>query len=202
MSFTPLILAGGRSSRMGSPKHLLSTPDGRPLYQHQIDLLPQVCPYAPTIYISLAQDSQLDDYLRTLPSVTDASPDPDPVLCKTPHIRKVTPPAITIIHDLDANTSSVTSAGPAAGLLAAHRADPARTWLVIACDYPLLTQRALERLCAKYRPPVTCFRNADGFCEPLLGVWGPDGLAELERRVKGSSASAGGRGGEESGRLR
>ncbi|KAK4099160.1 hypothetical protein N658DRAFT_525780 [Parathielavia hyrcaniae] len=67
MTFTPLILAGGRSTRMQSPKHLLVMPDGRPLYQHQLDVLAATCPDAPAIYISLAQDSILDDFLRSVP---------------------------------------------------------------------------------------------------------------------------------------
>ena len=32
MAFIPVILAGGKSTRMQSPKHLLIMPDGRPLY--------------------------------------------------------------------------------------------------------------------------------------------------------------------------
>ncbi|KAL6855676.1 hypothetical protein J3F83DRAFT_753912 [Trichoderma novae-zelandiae] len=31
------------------------------------------------------------------------------------------------------------SAGPATGLLAAYEFDPDATWLVLACDYPLIT---------------------------------------------------------------
>ncbi|KAK4111706.1 hypothetical protein N656DRAFT_829969 [Canariomyces notabilis] len=69
-NFTPLMLAGGKSTRMGSPKHLLKMPDNRPLYLHQIELLHRACPDAPVVYISLAPDSQLDPYLESLSTST------------------------------------------------------------------------------------------------------------------------------------
>ncbi|GAB1317796.1 Molybdenum cofactor biosynthesis bifunctional protein [Madurella fahalii] len=206
MDFTPLILAGGKSTRMGAPKHLLPMPDGRPLYQHQIDLLHRTLPNAQAIYLSLAQDSQLDPYLRSLtpPSIattTALSPTTDPTsppgtACYPrpsipPHIR------ISLLYDLAPDPSLTSSAGPAAGLLAASHALPTATWLVIPCDHPFLTPAALRRLCHAYQPPVTCFRNREGFREPLVGVWGPAALGRLRDRATestGASAGAGGRG--------
>ncbi|KAL2015208.1 hypothetical protein VTK56DRAFT_6060 [Thermocarpiscus australiensis] len=178
MAFTPLILAGGKSTRMRSPKHLLTMPDGRPLYQHQIDLLRRACPESPIIYLSLAQDSQLDDYLQKKHDATSTNshePRPSP--------SSPTGPKLELIYDLDPNETDQ-SAGPAAGLLAAFRSQPQTTWLVVACDYPLLTVEALERLCRAYEPPVTCYRNRDGFCEPLVGIWGPEALRRLSENVK------------------
>lgn len=216
MAFTPLILAGGKSTRMKSPKHLLTMPDGRPIYQHQIDLLARACPDAPSIYLSLAQDSELDSYLRTLPTITTtttaspAAPSPPShgntntnananadanAHTHTPSSPKGErkPPTIHIITDPAPNQPSPSeSTGPAAGLLAAHRALPAATWLVVACDYPFLTPAVLRRLCDAYRPPVTCFRNADGFCEPLVGVWSPEALGRLEAEAAGAAGAAGG----------
>jgi molybdopterin-guanine dinucleotide biosynthesis protein A len=61
--------------------------------------------------------------------------------------------------------------GPAAGLLAAYKNDPHAHWLVIACDYPLLTSDALQQLYDAYEEPVTCFVNSQEWCEPLLGIW-------------------------------
>ena len=69
-------------------------------------------------------------------------------------------------------------------LLAAFHSDPNATWLVIACDFPLLTAEPLELLRESYRPPVTCFLNLEGFCEPLLGIWSPEALNRLEENVK------------------
>ncbi|KAK4040421.1 molybdenum cofactor biosynthesis bifunctional protein [Parachaetomium inaequale] len=197
MTFTPLILAGGKSTRMNSPKHLLPMPDGRPLYQHQIDLLARTCPDAPTVYISLAQDSQLDDYLRTLPTTSTTTTTPLTNSTPTTHIQHEDDvrARVRIIPDLTSNPSP-SSAGPASGLLAAYTYDPSKTWLVIPCDHPLLTPAALQHLCAAYEPPVTCFRNADGFCEPLVGVWGPEGLRALadavEERAGGGEGGGGG----------
>ncbi|SPQ25720.1 b18cd0c0-f4ad-4005-8551-9f0e2e92d569 [Thermothielavioides terrestris] len=161
MSFTPLLLAGGKSTRMGSPKHLLPMPDGRPLYQHQLDLLARACPDAPTIYISLAQDSPLDRFLQSLtPSQDPPSPPtsprpttapPAPASAPNPNPNK---PSIALLRDARPNPAA-RSAGPAAGLLAAFRARPAATWLVLAVDYPLLTPGMLRALCAAYAPPVT-----------------------------------------------
>jgi molybdopterin-guanine dinucleotide biosynthesis protein A len=108
-------------------------PDGRPLYQHQIDLLARTCPEAPTIYISLAEESQLDDYLQTLPTISfDKTAQTSNSLYLNKEWRHT--PTIAIIPDLHTNTLSQRSAGPAAGLCAAHRWDPSKTWLVIACD--------------------------------------------------------------------
>lgn len=208
MTFTPLILAGGKSTRMRSPKHLLPMPDGRPLYQHQIDLLARACPDAPAIYISLAQDSILDDYLQSLLPTTTGEPPNSPTSTSPPappsstpnhnhnnpnnrnnHTtpQTTTPKKVIIISDPapPQPSPSASSNGPATGLLAAHHAHPAKSFLVIACDHPFLTVAALQQLCCAYRPPVTCFRNGEGFCEPLVGVWSPLALGGLETRMGG-----------------
>ena len=54
-----LLLAGGRSSRMGSPKHMLPLPDGHPLYTRIASVLSKCCPGA-TVHVSLARDSVFD----------------------------------------------------------------------------------------------------------------------------------------------
>lgn len=168
-TFTPLILAGGKSTRMGSPKHLLQLPDGTPLYQHQINILRQACPDAQTIYISVAPDSPLDAFLQNPPG--DAG--------------------IELIHDSDTNTTTTNqSGGPAQGLLAAFARDPEATWLVLAVDYPLVRAQTLVRLQAAYEAPVTCFRNESGFCEPLVGIWGPEALRRLRDKDPGAGPSA------------
>lgn len=167
MSITlkPLMLAGGRSTRMKSPKHLLKLPDGTPLYQHQRDILRQACPDAPVVYMSLAQDSPVDEYF--LNSALSG---------------------IHIVYDEEANDTTQ-SAGPAQGLLAAHRSDPTATWLVMAVDYPLMSVEAIRQLCRSYIYPVTCFQNDDGFCEPLVGIWSPDALHKLQANVRNGRGS-------------
>jgi len=144
-------------------------PDGRPLYQHQIYLLHKSCPQARTIYISLAQDSELDDFLQ------QASKQPQSIIPGGPNIQTIT----------DTETSqSEESKGPASGILAALQHDPEATWLVVACDFPCITASTLSQLKSEYKPPVTCFRNREGFCEPLLGIWSPEAMRHLKRNCE------------------
>lgn len=155
--FKPLLLMGGKSTRMGESKHLLVTPSGKTMLQHSFEMLNDLCP-ASKVYVSLAQETPVDLFLRSKQDVAEC------------------------ILDVKPNCT-VASAGPATGLLAAFRSDPKATWLVMACDYPLLTTEALRQLCGTYVPPVTCFRNMDGFYEPLIGIWSPTALAALADNV-------------------
>jgi molybdopterin-guanine dinucleotide biosynthesis protein A len=61
--------------------------------------------------------------------------------------------------------------GPAIGLLVAHAHNADAYWLVLACDYPLVTAEALRQLCEEFEEPVTCFVNRDGFVESLVVAW-------------------------------
>lgn len=164
--FLPLILAGGRATRMGCPKHLLSTPNGKHLYENQIEVIREAFPGITEIYISLAQDSQLDDLLQMACSENGC------LLEGNPRVR------LKVIFDEERNLSNE-SAGPASGILAAANLRPNTTWLVVACDFPFLTADALRQLVSHYEQPVTCFRNLKGYCEPLLGLWSPQALEYL-----------------------
>ncbi|TDZ13569.1 Molybdenum cofactor biosynthesis bifunctional protein [Colletotrichum spinosum] len=180
----PLLLAGGKSTRMGTPKHLLRMPDGTPLYRRQLQLLRAIFPEPQTIYISLAQESETDDYLESLLSAeaVDHTPDNDDSY-KASNVK--------VLRDETPNEDS-RSAGPAAGLLAAYRYDPWANWVVVACDYPLLPPEALYLLFLKRDSvPVTCYRSEEGFCEPLVAVWAPPALSRLSERVsRGHSSPA------------
>lgn len=174
-SIKALILAGGKSTRLGRPKHLLQTPSGERLYERQTRLLQSVVPDA-AIHVSLARESELDEILSKLP-----------VTCGS-HEENATPRSV--LFDEHPNTGRESS-GPASGLLAAHALDPAATWLVLACDYPLLPAKAVQRLLEEPgEPPVVCYRSADGFCEPLLGIWRPSALRVLAERVGEGRLSA------------
>jgi molybdopterin-guanine dinucleotide biosynthesis protein A len=165
-SLKVLILAGGHSSRMGSPKHLLPLPNG-PLYLHLMHMLHEALPNIATFYVSLADRSTTDETLR------DGT-----VVISDVH---GSPTTIAIETVTDSITQDI---GPAAGLLAAHGRDTAATWLVVACDFPLLQGEALKQLVDEYEKPATCFRNDEGFTEPLLGIWSPQALEELQENVK------------------
>ncbi|KAF3002543.1 hypothetical protein E8E13_007462 [Curvularia kusanoi] len=161
-----LILAGGQSSRMGTPKHLLPLPSTmQPLYQHLIRVVHAAAPETEVIYLSIADSSKLDDTLRsgTYTLSTNAGP--------------------TNIKLVKIPDRSPRDIGPAAGLLAAHRYDPDANWLVVACDFPLLEPAALQQLKMAFEEPVTCFTNKQGFCEPFLAIWSPHALQSLSESV-------------------
>jgi molybdopterin-guanine dinucleotide biosynthesis protein A len=152
---------------MGEPKHLLKLPDGKTLLQHCFALLQKFCPLHEKVHISAAQETQLGQFM---------SDNHDNV---------------ELVLDADSNYTDI-SAGPAAGLIAAFHSRTDTTWLVVACDYPLLTSQALELLCNAYNPPATCYKNGDGFEEPLLAIWSPAALQSLVQAAadkrKGPSA--------------
>jgi molybdopterin-guanine dinucleotide biosynthesis protein A len=164
-SLNILILAGGHSSRMGSPKYLLPLHNG-PLYLHLSRILHEALPETTTHHISLADRSVTDEVLRReeveVPNITDA------------------PSTITLKTIIDDTSLDI---GPAAGLLAAHFYDPQATWVVIACDFPLLQATAIRQLVNSYEPPATCFKNKEGFSEPLLAIWSPQALESLKKNV-------------------
>lgn len=154
----PLLLAGGYSTRFGSPKHKAVWTDGRPLYVHMLERIKEAFPDAPEIFMSLRCPSKLNNDL-----MLDAN--------------------VKLIYDDDLNLQGGKDIGPAAGLLAAHAARPEAHWLIVACDYPLISTTALLQLCEEYQEPSTCFQNVDGFPEPLLAVWSPLALQHLQDNV-------------------
>ena len=77
--------------------------------------------------------------------------------------------------------------GPAAGLLAAHRAHPAAAWLVLACDLPMLDDATLAALIQSRddRHVAVAYRSAyDDLPEPLCALWEPAALERLEAQVR------------------
>lgn len=77
--------------------------------------------------------------------------------------------------------------GPAAGLLAAHRAHPTAAWLVLACDLPLLEDATLAALVGARDGDhiAVAYRSAyDDLQEPLCALWEPAALERLEAQVK------------------
>ncbi|KAI6378838.1 hypothetical protein MCOR31_000483 [Pyricularia oryzae] len=168
-SMRPLLLAGGKSTRMGSPKHLLSLPDGQLLYLHLAKTLHTACPDSGTVFISLAHDWILDHSLRTATEQGRSILSPGDL---QPSDRLVTlnehdAPHLKVLMDKGKDTRQE-STGPAAGLLAAHRAYPDVTWLILA---------------------LTCFRNDKGFIEPLLAIWSPEALRRLEHNTANGKSS-------------
>lgn len=175
----PLLLAGGKSSRMGTRKELLCLNGHEPMYKQLISILHAACPESDTIFLSV-RDSEYTKGLQDGGKVSGANKDQ-----LTLHVDG-SPLTVQIIYDHESGEEPKENRdiGPAAGLLSAHRQDPSATWLVTACDYPFLTATALQSLRhGSTGAVVTCFMNADGFFEPLLGIWTPDALQALQRNV-------------------
>ncbi|QGA16698.1 hypothetical protein EYB26_004366 [Talaromyces marneffei] len=169
MTLQALILAGGQSSRMGSRKELLRHPSGLPMYQYLIKIIGQACPQLDTIYMSVKNE--------------DLVPPPEIHDHHHRNQQQSLENRITVkfiydnLHDKNTNSKDI---GPAAGLLAAYHNNPETNWLIVACDFPLLSAATLTRLISAAKSSsVTCYRNSKGFCEPLLALWSPEALEKL-----------------------
>lgn len=82
---------------------------------------------------------------------------------------------------------SIESAGPSTGLLSAYYAQPETSWLVLACDLPLISRQSVEYLIRSRRPERAATSFISPFNqhpEPLIAIWEPAGLAVLEREYK------------------
>lgn len=151
-----VILCGGRSTRMGSAKHhLLFTDNTEPMYRQLLARAIVAYPDIQSVYLSLHDPGSATQLDQT------------PVMGRP-------------IHLLFDEESDI---GPAAGLLAALRTDAHCTWLVLACDYPLISVAELRKLFASFDGRLTCFENMQGWAEPLLGLWGPEALERLRSNV-------------------
>lgn len=106
------VLIGGKSSRMGQPKHLLKGDNGKTWLENSVDLL---LPFVDGVVVAGKGD------------VPDS-------LSKTVRLPDV--PGV---------------GGPLAGILSACRWQPFVSWLLIACDMPLISQEAMSWLLDKRR---------------------------------------------------
>ncbi|GAA5947780.1 hypothetical protein JCM3775_003873 [Rhodotorula graminis] len=156
-----VLLLGGRSSRMGSAKHLLEHPaTRRPLYQHHLDLLVElekqgVFPAGVVVSARADQRDQLE-----LPEGVEL-----------------------VVDDPDKNGAI----GPASGILEAANAKPDATWLVLAVDLPFVTRSSILRLVASHArdSPVSLYLHpSDGNPEPLFSVWTPRALEQLRANCR------------------
>ncbi|KAK7906318.1 hypothetical protein LTR67_001044 [Exophiala xenobiotica] len=160
-----LILAGGQSSRMGSPKYLIQFPRTSGtiplilqtiLLHHKFHRRRQE---QQPITISVKDEEQLEEVENALQK------HPDSQLLWLNYVFD------TIPHQ-----------GPTTGLLAVHALDAGTHWMVTGCDYPLLKTEALLQLASEHNKTqnaITCFQNSDGWMEPLLAIWAPSALKRL-----------------------
>lgn len=165
-----LILVGGLSTRMGTPKHALL---------QRIDPASQRL-NQPLLVIMLLRHHELQlDLEHTASEMHIAVRD---------HHQKEEVHNLLALYDLPQNMrvhyvlDDPAVSGPAAGLLAAHSRNANSAWLVTGCDYPLLSATALRQLYTSHtteNPTLTCFMNSGGFIEPLLAIWSSTSLEIL-----------------------
>lgn len=177
-----LLLAGGYSSRMGSPKYLLPMPApssqavSEPLLIHLLDVLRQ-----------FIAENAMQVIEQVTISVRDHTQRAELEALLSKHQKPHSLPARFVVD-------AVSDAGPVQGLLAAHDCDDIAHWIVTGCDYPLLTSDALTQLLVTHyssKPALTCFKNDKGFAEPLLSIWTPAALSTLNRLAEEVSSSIG-----------
>ncbi|CAI6330974.1 unnamed protein product [Periconia digitata] len=148
------LLAAGDSARMGTSKHLLPDADGTPVYLSRLTMLRQAFPDVQDLCLLLRDSSQCS-----------STPIPPELNARTICV--------------DASARGMRPRGPALTFLAAFSSNTTCHWLFIPCDYPLLTAPELRHLLQQHRDPVTCFENAQGHTEPLVGIWNPMALSHI-----------------------
>ncbi len=74
-------------------------------------------------------------------------------------------------------------AGPAAGLISAHRWAPEAAWIVVACDHPWIRAEHVAWLAGQRQPGrwAVIPRQSDGHPCPTLALYEPQALELLER---------------------
>ena len=73
--------------------------------------------------------------------------------------------------------------GPMGGILSAMRFNPKASWLVIACDLPLISSNTIEKLIAnrKQDADVTTFQLNDRFFETTFSIYEPSAFQLLDQ---------------------
>jgi molybdopterin-guanine dinucleotide biosynthesis protein MobB len=154
------LLVGGKSSRMGSPKHLLKLGE---------ETLAEIAVRA--LSDGLAADGGSVDS-------NNALIDSKVVVLGAGSL----PPTL---NNLTRLPDAPGLAGPIAGLLAAHRWMPNAAWILTACDHPWLGSAEIQWLANQRRPGVWAVlprQNDDHPC-PTLALYEPQALTVLERSL-------------------
>jgi len=120
---TPVVLAGGRSTRFGQANKALATYRGEPILGRVLDVVDAVTTNRPIVAVHT--DEQAAE-----------------------HRAAIDTPAVRFAYD-DAAFD-----GPLAGIAAGAAAAETRWLLVVGCDMPLLSERALSALAQRTGPEV------------------------------------------------
>ncbi|PWL38928.1 molybdenum cofactor guanylyltransferase [Flagellimonas aquimarina] len=148
-----LVLAGGKSTRMGSDKGLIKY-HSIPQQEYLYNLLEHTCD---KVFLSVREEQQsvVDDIFNSI---------------------------------VDQNEYR----GPFNGILSAHKAYPDATWLVLACDLPLIDLEALKHLSDNRNPNKLATSYATkktNLPEPLITIWEPEGLKKAILHLQTSESS-------------
>ncbi len=152
-SLNGLVLAGGKSTRMGTAKEKICW-HGKEQQYAMADLLTRFCD---EVFISCRPEQMeyLNEGYSKLPDVL-------------PEI------------------------GPMGGILSAFQYRKDAAWLIVACDMPLLDEKALDFL-IRHRDPeksATTYESpVDGGPEPLVAIWEPQSFPLLLDFIKNKSRS-------------
>ncbi len=142
-SVNGLVLAGGKSSRMGTAKEKIRW-HGKEQQYAMADLLGSFCG---EVFISCRPD-QLEHVDAGYPALPDV----------------------------------FAEMGPVGGILSAFHYRKDTAWLVVACDLPLLDEKAVELLIRSRNPEkmATVYESpVDGGPEPLVALWEPQSFPLL-----------------------
>ncbi len=177
-----LVLAGGRSTRMGSDKAALVHPDGRTLARRCCELL--AAAGCESVVLSLRHDQEIPAGFDSL--VVRNLPDSevlrrDAATTSAHAVRHIESDSIVIVRD-----PAGASHGPMAGIVAAMRTRPDADWLVVACDLPRLDLTTLTQLIKSKESgeKFLAYRSEfDGLPEPLCTLYAPAALLVLEQAM-------------------
>ncbi len=188
------VLIGGRSRRMGRPKHLLRD-GGTTWLERTVDALASAADR-----VVLVGGGALPETRSAPANVASGEgaartgrddPDGSAVVAENHRARPISDPLAALPRLPDVPDAQ----GPLAGILACMRWAPWATWLVTACDLPDLAPEALAWLLSRRRPGVwaTLPRAAggpygsvpDGPPEPLLAHYDFRARAVLEALAAG-----------------
>ena len=148
-----LVLAGGKSRRMGKDKSLLSY-HGIPQSIYLYQLLERFCDKT---YLSIRKD-QIDQFEESYELIVDQD----------------------------------RYKGPFNGLLSAHNQNPEVSWLVVACDLPLMDEETIQQLISERNIALMATALATqktGLPEPLAAIWEAHGLEKVPAYLEEAESS-------------
>lgn len=143
-----LVLAGGRSTRMGQDKAAMNW-HGKEQRYYMADLLSRFCS---NVFISCRQEQVSDVASAGYQAIAD----------------------------------SIEGAGPLVGIMSAFQAHSQVSWLVVACDLPLVTEHTLQQLISSRHTTgiaTTFISPHDGLPEPLITIWEPAAYPLLQQHM-------------------